>query len=151
MIVFFKRLLGGLKVGNLWVEALELASKQEYRAALKLLNQIRVKGGFLIEVNVLRADMLGESRQLQECYDLCCALFDDIANDNSMDQNTKRYVTAYVLWIANLARTRGPFDKTKSIIRIEKIKWSEIDLATIPKHWKSNCSLNIHPDWPSNQ
>lgn len=147
MVFFLSRALNAIRGARNWNKALDCAVRGDPQAGLKLLDQIHDAGNLALEVRLLRAEFLGEAGKLQECYNLCVALLDEIPNHQDLNTNLQNYATAFVLWIAKRARAKGSFDKSKAVPRLEKVNWEEIDLISIPKSWKLNFPLNVHPDW----
>lgn len=141
------RILNGIKASRLWIKALDAAAKNSFDEAFSYLEQMPDTKRPVLEIQILRAYLLYELRRLQDSYDLCSVLLNEILMDNSLDDNLRSYLTAYVLWVAKCARMSGSFDKSKNVPRLETVDWASIDLKLIPNHWKVKFSLPIHPDW----
>ena len=142
----FRKILASPVVGVKWVKALELASNENYQAALGELDYLdEFYRGKNIEYHLLRGFLnygLGDDIEAVRNFELSITLLRDT---NRYNEDEKRYLLGYGTTLGRKA-LKAESDLSEST-RFPKIDISLIDLSKVSQSLRKTFPLTDHPHW----
>lgn len=144
---FPKRFVFAVRYGYQWYKVDISCQERTFEKALHILEKMRRNNRVKIKLDLKNAQVLFDLSRYQECMAMLDAIVPEIETDSNLTEAVKNYCAAYVHWMALKIKVINGEDQKETMSLLAATDVRAIDLAKIPRVWKTHFPLRIHPGW----
>lgn len=142
-----KRVVLSVRHGYRWYKVDISCQERKFKKALEILEKMTRNKPTKVKLDLKQAQVLYELSRYQECLEILNAVIPVLERDGKLTEAVKQYCSAYIYWLTLKIKVKTGANQQDTLAQIRDVNVRAIDLTKIPRIWKSNFPLRLHPNW----
>lgn len=147
ILSFTKRVILAIRHGYRWYKVDISCQERKFEKALKILEKMTPNKRARVKLDLKQAQVLYGLSRYQESLTILNSVVPVLEADRKLTAAEKQYCTAYIYWLTLCIKVKTGADQQDTLAQIRDVNVRAIELSQIPRIWRSNFPLRIHPNW----
>ncbi|TQV75661.1 tetratricopeptide repeat protein [Denitrobaculum tricleocarpae] len=147
ILSFPKRLVFAIQHGYRWYKVDISCQERKFEKALAILQKMTRRHPARVKLSLKKAQVLYALSRYQASLTELDAIVPVLETGGKLSDAEKQYCFAYLYWLALCIKVKTGADQKRMLAQLRDVNIRAIDLAKVPRVWRSNFPLRLHPNW----